>query len=309
MAACFGVIGTILLVQSFAATPYVSIEPETGALLGDVVVPSNANIDPSASNGKYVQFGVPNSKPPPGGYFNVLPAGSFASLPNDTQAAAMVHHSAWEPRPENAVMNNASPPSTYVTVGHSRFLNKAALFGRVTGNYKGTTDEIIQWTAAKWGLSDEIIRAEAIQESQWYQSVKDANGQPVYGQGYGDFNADCQGIGSPPASGYGVNGPSSFGIIQIKWCYSQDWGSANGDWPYIETSTAYNLDLYAAQFRGCLEGWDTWLGNSAGEQPYASNDTWGCVGRWYTGLWHTPDADKYSGWVKNYYDTKPWLAW
>lgn len=31
----------------------------------------------------------------------------------------------------------------------------------VDGNYRGTTDEIIQWAAAKWGLNTNLMRAVA----------------------------------------------------------------------------------------------------------------------------------------------------
>ena len=40
---------------------------------------------------------------------------------------------------------------------------------RVTGHFTGTTDEIIQWAACKWGLSDNLLRAIAVRESGWYQ--------------------------------------------------------------------------------------------------------------------------------------------
>ena len=33
---------------------------------------------------------------------------------------------------------------------------------RITGNFTGTTDEIIQWAACKWGWSDNVVRAQAV---------------------------------------------------------------------------------------------------------------------------------------------------
>jgi hypothetical protein len=241
-------------------------------------------------------------RPPAGGYFSLVPVSGYASLPSDAQAAALVHHSTWEPRPQNTTANHTTPPAGYVTAGYAGMQNHAQLFGRVTGNFTGTTDEIIQWAAAKWGLPDELIRAEAVDESNWYQNLKTSAGQPIAGSGYGDFG-DCG--GSPPATGYGTSGPASFGLLQTKWCTLKDATTPGyAPWPYIETSTAYNLDLYAAVIRGCYQGWDTWLagGDTAG-------DLWGCVGRWYAGAWHTTDANAYINRVQTFQTTKPWLNW
>jgi hypothetical protein len=242
------------------------------------------------------------TKPPAGGYFGLVPVAGYGSLPSDVQAAGMVHRSAWEPRSQNTAANNTTPPAGYVTLGYSGMVNHSQLFGRVTGNFTGTTDEIIQWAAAKWGLPDELIRAEAVDESSWYQDHKDASGNPISGQGYGDFGS-CG--GSPPAAGYSTAGPASFGLMQTKWCTLKDASASGyGGWPYTETSTAYNLDLYAAVIRGCYQGWDTWLGNG-----YTAGDLWGCVGRWFAGAWHTTDADAYISRVQSFEATKPWLTW
>jgi autotransporter family porin len=36
---------------------------------------------------------------------------------------------------------------------------------RVTGNFTGTTDEIIQWAAHKWGIDEDVVRSVATAES------------------------------------------------------------------------------------------------------------------------------------------------
>lgn len=241
--------------------------------------------------------------PPAGGYFTGMQGvGSVSSLPSDSQAASMVHRSTWEPRPENYSANHIVPPAGVVTAGYSGMENHAQLFGRVTGNFTGTTDEIIQWAAAKWGLPDEVIRAEAVAESSWYQNLKDSSGRPVANSGYGDYG-QCG--GSPAPSGYGTGGPSSFGIMQIKWCAHKDASAPGyGTWPWSERSTAYNLDYYGAIIRGCFEGWDAWLGNG-----YEAGDMWGCVGRWYAGEWYSAGANDYIATLKNFYNSKPWLSW
>ena len=240
--------------------------------------------------------------PPSGGYFKLKPVGSFASLPTNSEAAEMVHYSTWEPRPQNDQANHTTPPLTFKTAGYSGMENHAAVFGRVDGQFTGTTDEIIQWAAAKWGLPDNLIRAEAVVESYWYQDNRSSNGHPISGEGYGDFGS-CG--GSPPPSGYGANGPASFGMMQDKWCSLKDPSAPGYDgWPWSERSTAYNLDMFGAVIRGCYEGWDTWLGAS-----YHSGDLWGCVGRWYSGAWYTAGAVQYIQRVKAFKKSEPWLTW
>ena len=213
----------------------------------------------------------------------------------------MVHRSTWEPRPENYTANHTVPSAGFVTAGYSGMQNHAQLFGRVTGDFTGTTDEIIQWAAAKWGLPDDLIRAEAVVKSNVYQNLKDASGGPIANRGYGDFG-NCG--GSPAPSGYGTSGPSSFGITQIKWCAHKDASAPGyGTWPWSERSTAYNLDYYGAVIRGCFEGWDSWLSNG-----YKAGDMWGCVGRWYAGEWYSAAATDYIATVKTAYNAQPWLT-
>ncbi len=239
--------------------------------------------------------------PPAGGYFQLVGAGQFATLPDDARAAAMVHHSTWEPRPENAAANR-TVPRAFSTEGYSGMENHAQLFARVTGNFTGTTDEIIQWVAAKWGLPDDVIRAEAVVESSWYQGLKDQSGNPIEDHGYGDFG-HCG--GSPAPSNYGTGGPASFGLMQVKWCAMKDPPAGGyGGWPWIERSTAYSLDLYGAILRGCIEGWDSWLGNG-----YHAGDMWGCIGRWFTGEWYSAGAEEYSERVKTELASRPWRSW
>jgi hypothetical protein len=318
----FATVGiTITLLARAAGTP-LAFEPEAGTLTAPATVIS----DTAASGTGAVKFAQPatpgscpagqtgsppnctttsTSKPISGGYLQLQPVvgvAGLASLPNDSKASGMVHYSTWEPRPENTTPNHTVPPATFTTAGYSGIQNHAALFGRVTGNFTGTTDEIIQWAAAKWGLPDEVIRADAVTESFWYQAVRDSAGKPIQGKGYGDFGS-CG--GSPAPSGYGVNGPASFGLMQDKWCAFKDPTASGYDgWPYSETSTAYNLDLYGAVIRGCYEGWDTWLGNG-----YTSGDLYGCLGRWFSGAWHTTDAENYITSVKTHYTNKEWLTW
>jgi membrane-bound lytic murein transglycosylase MltF len=42
---------------------------------------------------------------------------------------------------------------------------------RVTGRFRGTTDEILQWVAHKHGIAEDVVRAVAVQESWWRMSA------------------------------------------------------------------------------------------------------------------------------------------
>src|SRR5947209_2063641 len=106
--------------------------------------------------------------------FKTLPPG--AKLPSESECAARVRRNAWEPRPDNAEANHRVPTAQQISqlapwgpaIGVD---SRADTFRRqITGNFTGTTDEIIQWVACKWGIDENIVRAEAIAESYWHQS-------------------------------------------------------------------------------------------------------------------------------------------
>ena len=41
------------------------------------------------------------------------------------------------------------------------------VFQGVSGNFYGTTDMILRWAACKWGIDEDVVRAEAVEESSW----------------------------------------------------------------------------------------------------------------------------------------------
>ena len=94
---------------------------------------------------------------PSTGHFATLPVG--ATLPGEAECAAAVRRTR-EIRPANATFNAARGADLKPQFG---------LYARVTGNFTGTTDEIIQWAACKWGIDEDIVRAQVAKESWWYQ--------------------------------------------------------------------------------------------------------------------------------------------
>lgn len=240
-----------------------------------------------------------NAPPLAGGFFTLVPISSYASLPNDREAAAMVRYSRWEPRPGNARYNRTMAthlrihPVSVATKAYDPRWNRYVL-ARITGRFTGTTDEIFQWAAAKWGLPDNLLRAIAYTESDWRQS------------NFGDYIDDA----AKCPSGYQkLPCPVTFGIVGTK---STSWP---GIFPWNRDSTAADVDVLGGWLRGCYEGWVWWLrdhGNRA-RGTYRADDIWGCVGAWYSGNWHDgavnrPGGERYLLRVRHWYQVRPWLS-
>lgn len=284
-ASVLGIVGATLVILSYAAPPANNtIEPETGALTtslsgASAVVGQDAN----ASNNQYVTFTPPTVTPPSTA---TLPPGS--ALPSDATCSSRVVKTP-EVRPQNASQN--------ATAGHNKGLS-GTYKARVTGAYTGTTDEILQWTACKWGIDPDIVRAQAAKESYWVQANK------------GDYGTDA--ANCAPGHGLSVDGtagqcPESFGILQVRYPYH---GPPAGlpSWPEAETSTAYNADYTYAQWRVCYEGELGWLNSVEHTGTYAAGDLWGCVGTWFAGRWKTDPANTYIQEVQDYLSQKIWTT-
>jgi autotransporter family porin len=220
---------------------------------------------------------------PSGGseHFATLPPGS--PLPSDAECHAKVR-SAPEVRKGNSTFNQVTghptPPAPDFPLAE-----------RVTGDFTGTTDEIIQWAACKWGIDEDVVRAQVAKESWWHQD------------GTGDYTGDpnlCA-----PGHGIGADGkdgqcPESVGLVQVRAQYFRD---------YIDdaaASSAYNLDIAYAIWRSCFDGNDTWLNTVERGKDYAGGDQWGCIGRWFSGRWYTQAANDYIAAVKQYLDQRVW---
>jgi autotransporter family porin len=206
-------------------------------------------------------------------YFATLPPG--AALPGDASCAARVRRGAWEPRPDNTAANRAVPRGLALArwTGVDERANTRIL-ARVSGNFTGTTDEIIQWGACKWGVDEDLVRAMAVRESNWRQDQR------------GDIHGGT---------------PQSFGLLQVK---RTTWG---GTHPHSERSTAFNVDYALAAHRACYEGYTTWLREFTG--GYRAGDEWGCVGLWYAGRWRTPAAEDYIAKIRRHRAERAWRTW
>ena len=224
-----------------------------------------------------------------------LPPGS--TLPSEAACAARVHRSPWEPRPENNTANARVPTTDQIAKlgpwGPDLGMDPRAdaLRKQITGNFTGTTDEILQWVACKWGFDPDIVRAEAVVESYWRQSMK------------GDYTTDEQYC--PPGSWDGSGCYQSYGVLQIKWFYFKD------SFPMAQTDTAFNAEYVYGILRACYEGWTTYLNDGTplpGYSSYHAGDLWGCLGRWYSGWWYTQGAVDYIAKVKTALAERTWAS-
>jgi hypothetical protein len=185
---------------------------------------------------------------------------------SDRAAARLVHRSAFEPRPDNRAENHRIP--TRRQLRYFRRHSDMPYKRRVTGRYRGTTDEIIQWAGHKEGVSINLLRAVAVIESYWHMSTVGDNGD-------------------------------SFGLFQIRRPFHCC--------PFLaRRDTAFNADYYAAIIRAYYDGRMPWLNTVEHGRRYRAGDIWGSVGAWFAGRWHTPAAEGYIARVKQALHDKPW---
>ena len=224
-----------------------------------------------------------------------LPPGS--PLPSEAECAARVHRSSWEPRPENHDANMRVPSQAQIARlgpwGPATGLDPKAdgLRQQMTGNFTGTTDEILQWVACKWGFDPDIVRAEAVVESHWNQGFQ------------GDHTDERQYC--PPGAWDGSGCDQSYGILQIKWYFFQD------AWPMSRDDTAFSAEYTYAMLRACYEGWTSYLNERdplPGYPRYHAGDIWGCLGRWFSGSWYSQGAVDYIAKVETALAEKAWLS-
>ena len=188
------------------------------------------------------------------------------------EAAQRVRRSPWEPRPQNYVPDHTVPSPAELAEWQAQ--SQMPYAGLVNGRFKGTTPEIIEWAAIKWGLPVEVLRAVAALETWWEQSFVGDSGD-------------------------------SYGIFQVRRPYH-----CFGECTIARDSTAFVADYYGGIIRAYYDGAMTWLNNPdvAAENgaPYTAGDFWGSVGAWRDGRWHTAFNEEYVAKAKANLAEKPW---
>jgi hypothetical protein len=215
--------------------------------------------------------GATPSRPPTaggGGPGHATTRAPRSAVLSDAAAAGHVRH-AREVRPDNATANHTVPTGQQLTNFRSAS-PKQPYTSHVSGNFVGSTDEIIQWAAWKWGVDEDVMRAVAVTESHWRQDTVGDNGV-------------------------------TFGLMQVKTPLGGGRNGWPGTFPLARDSTSFNVDYYGRAFRSCYDGRETWLGGG-----YSAGNAWGCVGHWFSGDWLDSGATAYIARVKQYLAARAW---
>jgi autotransporter family porin len=206
-----------------------------------------------------------------------------ASLPSGAQCATWV-------RAIPAAENKGTNATANKTTGHP-IAGATGLTAKVNGDFTGTTAQILRWAACKWGVDEDMVKAQAAIESWWRMNT------------LGDWGTDA--TRCPPGHGLGADGkagscPESYGLLQVRYPYNVP------AFPGVATSSAMNADYAYSSWRACFEGSLTWLNTVDRGSQYAAGDAWGCMGVWFAGRWHTAAADGYVVRVKDYLAQRIW---
>jgi hypothetical protein len=232
-------------------------------------------------------------------HFGNLPPN--ATLPAAAQCAAWVKTSATasEARAENTTANMTTPTPDELAAFHAQPLFSPYApgtdFALVDGNFTGTTDQILRWAACKWGIDEDVFRAQAWEESKWRQSAA------------GDERNDPNQCHAGGWNGWDGNScKQSYGILQVKVF---DYNT----WPEARDSTAFNADFRAAEHRACVNGDINYLRERTPLPPYPpyptldpDAQTWGCIGHWFSGGWYDKGALDYIARVKQVLASRAW---
>ncbi|MQA14999.1 MAG: hypothetical protein GEV09_12730 [Pseudonocardiaceae bacterium] len=262
-------LGVVLVALAIIATALLQGVRSSGEPGDDPMGPAGGEPAPAALRG--------------GSAFSTVEPGT--QLPSGAECAQRIERDPWEPRPRNAAANHSVPQDHAVPAwtenGYAPEMN-SRIIPRIDGQFTGTTNEIIAWGACKWGFDADMVRAMAVEESNWRQSeTGDVTDDP----------AKCVGGDTAPC-------PTSFGLLQVKHTFRP------GSYPYAQRHTAFNVDYALGAIRGCYEGWVTYL-----DSDYGPGDLWGCVGWHFSGEWKDPQAFDYIERVQEELDAKPWLRW
>jgi hypothetical protein len=268
-----------------------------GCIAAVLAAPAAARTAPAATTASTVADTATRATAARPVFFKTLPPG--AKLPSGAQCAKLVNAT-----PEGEVKSANKPYNKRTgrhvgkkffptTPGSDNTKAEKLLAPRINGDFTGTTIDILRWAACKWGISQNIVFAQAAVESWWQQDT------------LGDFGTDAAACLKGHKLGQdGQPGlcPQSYGILQNRYPYE------HGGWPQLATSTAMNADAAYAIWRACFDGYETWLNTVPRGSQYHAGDQWGCVGRWYAGRWRTAAALGYIAKVKKYLREKIWLT-
>ena len=232
-----------------------------------------------------------------------VPANGVSFTPLADLAAAQNVIRAPETRPSNVTSNQYAPTSAqlqsfYAATDHwgRSIVAVNPYYGYVTGNFVGTTDEIIQWAAWKWGIPEDWLRAQDVQESWWYQSGL-GDLQTVSPSAYNLYPVQARVPGTNDVY-------QTMGIGQIKWSPDGTFGA--GTEPLRWESTAFCVDYQAATVRFYFDN-PHGLRSAWGDPTYQAGQAWNSIGGWFEAYpWLNSGQASYINSVQGRLSSRTW---
>jgi hypothetical protein len=201
-------------------------------------------------------------------------------LPLSDRAAARLVVRQPEVMPENQAQNSYVPTNRELRAFykardsyHHKIVKYNPLFAYVTGRpgiKNPSTDDLVLWTAYKWGIPVDIVKAIVFVESRGRQHAR-GDLTTVPKRWYAKYPARFR---VPPRKVY-----ESVGITQVIWAPDGSNGAGTGSLRW--NSTAFNLDYMAATVRYYYDGRCYWCGpNYHAGQAMASVGAWNAPRPW-----------------------------
>jgi hypothetical protein len=166
------------------------------------------------------------------------------------------------------------------------------------GLHDPSTDDLIQWSAHKWGIPENWLRAEYVQESYWSQFwLGDEHTVPR--SWYDRYPPQAR----VPNT---LNVYRSMGITQVQW--TPDGSIGPGSDPLRWQSTAFNLDYQAAMVRFYYDNPDG-ARSAWGDRTYAPCQPWKSIGGWFRPYpWGNADQAGYVEKVRHDLADRAWTS-
>jgi hypothetical protein len=197
-------------------------------------------------------------------------------------------------------------------------------YANADGNYAGSTDMLIRDAACKWGIDEDVIRAQAENESGGWFAYHPGDKRASPPLTLAQAQSACVQPQYPQLQIWNttVQLPGSHAILCPNCCW-QSWGITQNKlyyeptaWQMAANSTMFTLDLTYAEERSCMNGNFAIYFASAQQQPntYAADIAsgnvqrilWGCVGKHFSGGWYDSGAQSYIASVQLHLSRRDW---
>ena len=166
------------------------------------------------------------------------------------------------------------------------------------GLHDPSTDDLIQWSAHKWHIPEDWLRAEYVLESYWNQFQLGDRGN-VSRSWYDLYPVQAR-------VPHTLEVYRSLGVTQVQW--TPDGALGSGSEPLRWESTAFNLDYQAAMVRfyydnpgGARSAW--------GDASYRPCQPWRSIGGWFRPYpWGNADQAGYIAKVQRILADRTWTS-